>query len=264
MLYALGRLPEYRVAGTMIGLPTQLLVPLHRRYRRPAVSPAACSAPVRSSTGRTVPTSRPSVSPATSPVVPHRRQPALPAHATDTCPSPGVRSECPALVLPRALADLGRRPGLLRPAAPAERPGAEIFFRAWRLAWDQFEDLLAQEMVAPPPRSTSCRARWSKAFPCWPGPGRYDRLICVGTLEGLPVLTFTAPGPPESLTPAVPSLAYLAHIVTGLREAFDLDPPAIVDYLGRASRSDFRPRSCGSAHEAGLRGDSSEGERHVT
>ena len=66
------------------------------------------------------------------------------------------------------------------------------------------------------------------------GPGRYDRLVCLGTLEGLPVLTFTAPGPPESVTPAVPSLQYLAHIVTGLREAFDLDDPAIVDYLGRA------------------------------
>ncbi len=66
------------------------------------------------------------------------------------------------------------------------------------------------------------------------GPGRYDRLLCLGILDGLPVLTFTAPGPPESVTPAAPSPGYLAHIVTGLRETFDLDDPAIVDYLGRA------------------------------
>ena len=76
-----------------------------------------------------------------------------------------------------------------------------------------------------------------KGFSMLAGPGRYDRLVCLGTLEGLPVMTFTAPGPPGSMTggPAAPSLEYLAHIVIGLRETFDLDDPAIMDYLGRAS-----------------------------
>ena len=66
------------------------------------------------------------------------------------------------------------------------------------------------------------------------GPGRYDRLVCVGTLEGLPVLTFTAPASLESVIPEAPSLAYLAHIITGLRETFGLDDPEVVDYLGGA------------------------------
>ena len=66
------------------------------------------------------------------------------------------------------------------------------------------------------------------------GPGRYDRLVCVGTLEGLPVLTFTAPGSLETVLPEAPSLAYLAHIITGLRETFGLVDPEVVEYLGGA------------------------------
>ena len=74
-----------------------------------------------------------------------------------------------------------------------------------------------------------------EGFSVLAGPGRYDCLVCLGTLEGLPVLTCTAVGPPEAVTPAAPSLEYLAHIITGLRETFDLDDPAIVDYLGHAA-----------------------------
>ena len=66
------------------------------------------------------------------------------------------------------------------------------------------------------------------------GPGRYDRLVCVGIHEGLPVLTFTAPASLESVPPEAPSLAYLAHIITGLRETFGLVDSEVVEYLGRA------------------------------
>ena len=68
------------------------------------------------------------------------------------------------------------------------------------------------------------------------GPGRYDRLVCVGTLEGLPILTFTAPATLESVLPEAPSLAYLAHIITGLRETFGL-----VDPDSRRRTSGVRP-----------------------
>ncbi len=128
----------------------------------------------------------------------------------------------------------GGAPAAIEPAAPGERPGAEILVRAWRLAWDQLEDVMAQEngrLTGPIHLEPSALV---EGFSMLAGPGRYDRLICVGTLEGLPALTFTAPGPPGSVAPAAPSLAYLAHIVSGLRETFDLDDPAIVDYLGRA------------------------------
>ena len=76
----------------------------------------------------------------------------------------------------------------------------------------------------------------AKGFSMLAGPGRYDRVVCLGTVEGLPLMTCTAPGPPGSTTggPAAPSLEYLAHIVIGLRETFDLDTTAIVNYLGSA------------------------------
>jgi hypothetical protein len=112
--------------------------------------------------------------------------------------------------------------------------GSEIFARAWRLGWDQLEDVMAQENGrATHPVECDPRAL-VEGYSVLAGPGRYDRLVCVGTLEGLPVVTFTAPGPLGSVMPAAPSRAYLAHIVTGLRETFDLGDPAIVDYLGAA------------------------------
>jgi len=117
---------------------------------------------------------------------------------------------------------------------PVERRGAEIFARAWCLPWDQFEDVMAQENGRDPDALDVERGALVDGFSMLAGSGRYDRLICVGTLEGLPVLAFTAPEPAESLTPAAPSLAYLAQIIRGLRETFDLDDRAIMDYLGRA------------------------------
>ncbi len=117
---------------------------------------------------------------------------------------------------------------------PDEQASGEIFARAWRLTWEQLEDVMAQENGR-----VSCPLEVEPAalvagYSMLAGPGRYDRLLCLGRLEDLPVLTFTAPGPPESVTPAAPSPAYLGHIITGLRETFELDDPAIVDYLGRA------------------------------
>ena len=142
----------------------------------------------------------------------------------------------------------GGAPAAFEPAAPTEHPGAEIFARAWRLAWDQLEDVLAQENGRDRNALDVEPGALVEGFSMVAGAGRYDRLLCLGTLEGLPVLTFTAPGPPESVTPAAPSLDYLVHIVNGLRETFDLDGPAIVDYLGACTRCDARPRSCRSGH----------------
>jgi hypothetical protein len=121
------------------------------------------------------------------------------------------------------------------PAPAAHRSGGEIFARAWRLGWDQLEDVMAQENG----RATSALDVEPRAlvegFSVLAGPGRYGRLVCLGSLEGLPIMTFTASGSPESASPSAPSVAYLAHIITGLRQTFGLDDPAIVDYLGHAS-----------------------------
>jgi hypothetical protein len=130
----------------------------------------------------------------------------------------------------------GGAPAFFEPALPDEHTGAEVFARAWRLAWDQLEDVLAQENGRHPDALDVEPGALVEGFSMVAGPGRYDRVICLGTLEGLPVLTCTAPGLPRSTIarPAAPSPEYLAHIITGLRETFDLEDPAIVDYLGRA------------------------------
>jgi hypothetical protein len=131
----------------------------------------------------------------------------------------------------------GGAPVAFAPAAPVEQPGAEIFARAWRVTWEQFEDVIAQENGRPTCPLDVEPAALLEGSSLLAGPGRYDRLLRVGTIEDLPVLTVTAPGSPESVTPAPPSPEYLAHIIRGLRETFDLGDPAIVDYLGRASGS---------------------------
>jgi hypothetical protein len=121
---------------------------------------------------------------------------------------------------------------------PADQPVPAVFGRAWRLGWDQFEDVLAQEngrAVTDPLEIDPADLR--HGFSTVIGPGRYDRVVCVGTLDGLPVVTCTAPEPLESVTPAAPATAYLAHVITGLRETFALDDAAIIDYLGRAPGS---------------------------
>jgi hypothetical protein len=157
----------------------------------------------------------------------------------------------------------GGAPAFFEPTVPAEHPGAEVFARAWRLGWDQLEDVMAQESGRHPTALDVEPGAVVEGFSVRAGPGRYDRLVCLGTLEGLPVLTCTAVGLPEAVTPAAPSLEYLAHIIIGLREAFDLDDPAIVDYLGCAAGASPDLVRAALALDR-LKSGRSKGERYVT
>jgi len=126
----------------------------------------------------------------------------------------------------------GGAPAIFEHGTPAGHSGTEVLARAWRLGWDQLEDVMAQENGRATIPLDVGSAALVDGFSMLIGTGRYDRLVCVGTLEGLPVLTFTAPASLESVIPEAPSLAYLTHIVTGLQETFGLLDPDIVDYLG--------------------------------
>ena len=125
-------------------------------------------------------------------------------------------------------------PAIFEPVKPAGPVGSQVFARAWRLGWDQLEDVMAQENGRATTPLDVRSAALVDGSSMLVGSGRYNRLVCVGTLEGLPVLTFTAPESFESVIPEAPSLTYLDHIITGLRETFDLVDPEVVGYLGGA------------------------------
>jgi hypothetical protein len=58
------------------------------------------------------------------------------------------------------------------------------------------------------------------------GTGRYERLLCLGELDGHPLLTFTAPWSLADVEVVAPAPAYRATIVAGLVEGHGLDLPA--------------------------------------
>ncbi|WP_049580041.1 hypothetical protein [Streptomyces sp. SBT349] len=122
------------------------------------------------------------------------------------------------------------------PNAPGETPA-----HAHLLTVDQFSDIAAQEMGRVPGRDPGVdldlpgvvrtgRARL--------GPGRYETLVCAGSRDGLPVLTFTAPWRSVSVPWNAPAAAYLRHLGTGLIAAHGWDAATAAGYL--ASRPGAR------------------------
>jgi hypothetical protein len=86
---------------------------------------------------------------------------------------------------------------------------------AYLLTAAQFSDIAAQEMYREPGTdldfSTALgpgRARF--------GPGRYETLVCAGTRDGYPILTFTAPWGCRDVPGNPPAAAYLQHLARGL------------------------------------------------
>ncbi|MFB7877238.1 histone deacetylase [Nocardia sp. NPDC056064] len=115
-----------------------------------------------------------------------------------------------------------------------DRPAAGwptgVAARGYLLTVGQFGDLLAQEMYRrpgtdfdPAPVLTEGAVRL--------GPGRYETVLHAGTVEEIPVLTFTAPWHPETVVLQRPSARYLAMIADGLRAAHGWDTERIVRYL---------------------------------
>lgn len=120
-----------------------------------------------------------------------------------------------------------------------DAPDEEAPAHAYLVSRGQFSDIAAQEMGRLPGDDLdlsgvlrSGRARF--------GPGRYETLVRAGTLDGLPVLTFTAPRPFRSraLPPNAPSAAYLRHLGAGLMASHGWDAARAAAYL--ASRPGAR------------------------
>ncbi|MGW7315689.1 histone deacetylase [Streptomyces sp. NPDC054865] len=102
--------------------------------------------------------------------------------------------------------------------------------RAHLVTVGQISDIAAQEMYRDPGAdldvSTAVRDGRDVL-----GPGRYETLICPGAIEGIPVLTFTAPWTLRDVEVLTPSAAYLRYLAGGLLESGPWEERGIARYL---------------------------------
>ncbi|MFE3602008.1 histone deacetylase [Streptomyces sp. NPDC059142] len=110
-----------------------------------------------------------------------------------------------------------------------DAPG-RVLARAHLVTVGQFSDIAAQEMYREPGTDLDLTRALTTGRQTV-GDGRYETLVRPGTLEGLPVLTFTAPWHLHDVPWNPPSAAYLAHLYAGLRETGAWDPATVAAYL---------------------------------
>lgn len=103
--------------------------------------------------------------------------------------------------------------------------------RAYLITSGQFADVLAQEMHRPPGVDPALLADVSRHGRVELGPGRYETVVCAGTRDGHPVLTFTARWSASDVACTAPAPAYLAMLAGGLHESHGWDPEHISAYL---------------------------------
>lgn len=101
--------------------------------------------------------------------------------------------------------------------------------RAYLITLEQFGDVVDQEMNRPV-AGTSVDIDALLAHGRLPlGRGVYDTVVVAGSIDAVPVLTFTAPEPMRPLN--APTPAYLQMLATGLAEAHHWDVATIARYL---------------------------------
>lgn len=102
--------------------------------------------------------------------------------------------------------------------------------RAHLVTVGQLSDIAAQEMYGTPGVDLDLEPVL-RAGRHAVGAGRYETLICPGAVEGIPVLTFTAPWALADVEPVPPSAAYLRYLAGGLLESGPWRERDIADYL---------------------------------
>lgn len=106
--------------------------------------------------------------------------------------------------------------------------------RAYRITAAQFADVAAQEMHRIPDPDDPLKEVVIGGLDAGrheAGPGEYETLIQVGSHDGLPMLTFTAPHGFAAVPHTRPRPAYLAMLAEGLRDAHGWDEERIDDYF---------------------------------
>ncbi len=104
--------------------------------------------------------------------------------------------------------------------------------RRYLLTWGQFDELVAQESRRPPIELPIADLR--PGVHQWVGDRGYDCLLALEPVDGVPVVTFTSPSPPEERTPGPPSAAYLGTIARGLAQSHRVPTHEIAEHLLQA------------------------------
>jgi hypothetical protein len=104
-----------------------------------------------------------------------------------------------------------------------EAPGTTAA-RAYLVTAEQFADIAAQEMhrvpePGDPLAEVVLGGLGGEGARHHVGPGRYETLVEVGSLDGLPLTTFTSTHGLEAVPHTAPAPAYVEMLVTGLAES---------------------------------------------
>lgn len=90
--------------------------------------------------------------------------------------------------------------------------------RAYLITREQFADVTAQESHRSPGGQLDIDTLVRNGR-LQLGEGGYETLLCLGELDGNPLVTFTAPHRRDEIVPTVPSAAYLRTLAEGLLES---------------------------------------------
>ncbi|GAB4071328.1 hypothetical protein GCM10028777_39180 [Angustibacter speluncae] len=139
---------------------------------------------------------------------------------------------------------------------PGPPPPGPVLARAHLLTAQQLADVLVQEMHRDP-AAVDLRLGLADLVPHRPvavGPGRYETVLRVADVDGLPAVTLTAPDGGRSLPSNPPSPSYRAVLRAGLAEGHGLDAAAADAYLdGWVHAPDADGAGRGHADPHGLR-----------
>lgn len=111
----------------------------------------------------------------------------------------------------------------------AQLPGTSPA-RAYLITPEQFADVAAQESHRPPGGQLDIETLVRDGTLAL-GRGGYETLLCLGQLEGHPLVTFTAPHRRDEIVHTVPSGAYLRTLAEGLLESRPWTARRAAEYL---------------------------------
>ncbi|RSS61442.1 histone deacetylase [Streptomyces sp. WAC06273] len=105
-----------------------------------------------------------------------------------------------------------------------------VLARAHLVTVQQFADIAAQEMYREPGVDLDLTDVLTQGYAVL-GRGRYETLVCAGQVDGMPVLTFTAPWGMHDVQWVPPSASYVRFLAAGLLSTGAWDVESVASYV---------------------------------